>query len=429
MDSSDPLVSFIIIALSLLASAFFSGCEIAFVSANRLKIELDNQQGKISAKILSFFYKRPSHFIGTMLVGNNIALVVYGIFMGDVLMNSLSWVFPSMEMGNVLVLLAQTTVSTLVILVTAEFLPKAVFSANPNSSLQLLAVPLLLFFYLLWVIMIVTVGMSEFIIRYVMRVEKAEAVQTFGKVDLDHYVTEVINRHGDDEVDREIQMFQNALAFPNIKARDCMVPRNEIVALDMEEPLEMLHKEFVKTKYSKILIYREHIDNIIGYTHSYELFKEPESIKSILLPIFIVPETMSVQEILKQFIQKKRGIALVVDEFGGTSGMLTIEDVMEEIFGEIEDEHDQDALTEIKLGNSEYMLSGRSEIDLVNEKFDLHLPESSDYDTLGGLILNHLQEIPEVGARLKVENLSFRVETMEGNRIGKVKLKVSDSYD
>ena len=424
MDSSDPLVSFLIIILSLLASAFFSGSEIAFVSANRLRIEMDKQQGRWHGHILSFFYRKPSYFIGAMLVGNNIALVVYGIQMGDALTRLLLWTIP-IALGEALDLIVQTLISTLIILVTAEFLPKALFSINANNSLRMLAFPLSVFYFVLWVPMMITVGISEIILRSFLGKEEEEREQNFGKVDLDHYVKDVLNANKENgDIDREIQIFQNALDFSKVKTRDCMVPRNEIVALAEDASIDELHKVFMETKLSKILIYRDNIDHIIGYIHSYELFKSPESIKTILLPLFIVPETMSVQEVLKQFIQQKRGIAVVVDEFGGTSGMLTIEDVIEEIFGEIEDEHDTEQLTEIKLGNSEYLFSGRLEIDQINERFNLELPESSEYETLGGLIIQHLEEIPEPGDKLNLGPLVFTVESLKGSRIDKVRLKI-----
>ncbi len=425
MDPDDPLVSLFIIICTILASAFFSGSEIAFVSANRLKIELDNKQGTLSGKILAFLFKRPSQFIGAMLVGNNVALVIFGIQMGGILSPALNgWL--GLADDGITSLLLETCISTLVILVTAEFLPKVLFSAQPNLSLTLFAVPLVMVFFVLWLPMIITVGFSEFLLKRVFGVGlNAEGESTFGKVDLDHYVKEVLTGgHDKDDVGHEIQIFQNALDFSKSKARDCMIPRNEILALELESPLESLRENFVESKLSKILIYRDSIDNIIGYVHSFDLFAKPDSIKAIMRNVFIVPESKNIQEVLKQFIETKIGIAVVVDEFGGTSGMLTIEDVIEEIVGEIEDEHDEDELTEIKISNDEYLFSGRCEIDEINEKFRLELPESEDYDTLAGLVLFELGEIPKKGNRIQIPNFLIMVEEASNTKIELVRLLV-----
>ncbi|MGB0166625.1 MAG: hemolysin family protein, partial [Luteibaculum sp.] len=418
MDSDDPLVSIIIIISTILASAFFSGSEIAFVSANRLKIELDNKQGTIAGKILAFLFKRPSQFIGAMLVGNNIALVIFGIQMGDVLTPALHSILGFQE-GSISALLCETLISTLLILITAEFLPKVLFSAQPNLSLNLFAVPLIVVFILLWIPMIITVGISEFFLKRIAGFGLESRAETnFGKVDLDHYVKEVLsgNSNGED-VGHEIQIFQNALDFSKSKARDCMIPRNEIIAMDIEQSLDDLKKAFVETKLSKILIFRDSIDNIIGYVHSFDLFSKPASIKEILRSVFIVPESKNTQEILKQFIDTKIGIAVVVDEFGGTSGMLTI-------VGEIEDEHDEDELTEIKISNDEYLFSGRCEIEDINEKFRIDLPESDEYDTLAGLVLYQLGEIPKKGVRIQIPNFLITVESASTTKIELLRLLV-----
>ncbi len=418
MDIPDLLI----IASSLVCSAFFSGMEIAFISANKLQIELENKQGYFYARILSFFLKRPSRFIGTMLVGNNIALVIYGIYMGDLIMG---WLDPSHTWNQGLLLAVQTVISTLIILITAEFLPKTVFRINPNRVLNILAVPLVIIYFLLWIPMIITIGLSEWLLKAFLKVDFAENKPVFGRVDLDNYVREMTDRAADQEdLDHEIQIFQNALEFSKVKARDCMIPRTEIVALDVEDTIETLRQKFVDTGLSKILIYRDSIDNIIGYTHSYELFKRPDSIKSILLPVSIIPETIAANEILELFIKKKKSVAIVVDEFGGTAGMLTIEDVVEEIFGEIEDEHDSEALLEDQITNNEFLFSGRIEIDYVNEKYGLNLPESEEYETLAGLILHNYESIPKANSQIIIDQFKFYITEVSDTRIDEVRLTV-----
>lgn len=425
MEASEPGPELIIsIVLALVASAFFSGCEIAFVSANRLQIELGNKQGKFSAKILTFFQQKSSQFIGTMLVGNNAALVLYGLLMGDLFTDLVPMSVLSSEVFR---LLLETILSTLIILVTAEFLPKAIFSNAPNYWLNFFAPVLALLYFLLWLPAFFSVSISRLIISMFVKKTEDESGddQNFGRVDLDHYIKEVLNTsNGNNDLDTELTIFNNALGFSELKARDCMVPRNEIVAVDIESDIESLRQKFIESKYSKILVYRDNIDNIIGYVHSFALFKKPETIAAMLLPVFIVPESMPTQFVLRKFTEKKNGMAIVVDEFGGTSGMLTIEDIIEELFGEIEDEHDQDEFVGKKVGTSEYLFSGRLEIDHINEDFKLNLPESDGYETLSGLIIGHLKEIPEKGDKLVIEGFEFYIDKMEAQRIDLVRVKV-----
>ncbi len=425
MEASEPGPELIIsILLALVASAFFSGCEIAFVSANRLQIELGNKQGKFSARIIAFFYQRSSQFIGTMLVGNNAALVFYGLLMGDLFTDLVPL---SLLSSEVLRLLLETIISTLIILVTAEFLPKAIFSNAPNYWLNFFAPVLALLYFILWIPAFFSVSISRLVISLFVKKDEDESDddQNFGRVDLDHYIKEVLNTsNGNNALDTELTIFNNALAFSDLKARDCMVPRNEIVAVDIESDIESLRQKFIESKYSKILIYRDNIDNIIGYVHSFALFKRPDTISAMMLPVFIVPESMPTQFVLRKFTEKKNGMAIVVDEFGGTSGMLTIEDIIEELFGEIEDEHDQDDFVGKKVGTSEYIFSGRLEIDHINEDFKLNLPESDGYETLSGLIIGHLKEIPEKGDRLVIEGFEFNIDKMEAQRIDLVRVKV-----
>ncbi|MBR9832002.1 HlyC/CorC family transporter [bacterium] len=416
-----------IIFLTLLLSAFFSGMEIAFVTANKFKIELDTKQGDVLSAILSKFLKHPSRFIGAMLVGNNIALVVYGIFMAQILEPVIAIYVKSESV----ILLVQTIISTLIILITAEFLPKAVFRINPNSILRFFAIPIGLLYYILLIPMFLIIGLSEFILKYVFRMENVTEDLNFGRIDLEHYLRDATERNDleQDEMDHEIQIFQNALDFSKVKARECMIPRTEITALEVNESMEVLRETFIDSGYSKILIYRDNIDNIIGYVHSFELFKRPDSIKSILLPVLIIPQSMSANEILELFIKQRKSVAVVVDEFGGTSGILTIEDVIEEIFGEIEDEHDKEELIEEVISETEYLFSARLEIDYLNDAYKLNLPEADNYETLAGLIISHYESIPKADTKCRIDNYELTVLKVSDNRIELIRLETAKSED
>lgn len=407
----------------LIFSAFFSGMEIAFVSANKLKVELDGKQGDFFAKIISNFMKKPSRFIGAMLVGNNIALVVYGIFMAK-------WLEPGIPKiahvdNEFVILLIQTLISTIVILFTAEFIPKTLFRINPNRMLSFFALPLLIIYWVLFVLMMIVISISELLIKLFSPTLSTKEEINFGRVDLEHYIKEG-TEHNDtqEEVDHEIQIFQNALDFSKVKARECMIPRTEIVALEMEEEITKLRDTFVETGLSKILIYKGSIDNIIGYTRSFELFKKPESIKSILIPLPIIPMTIPANEILEIFIKQRKSIAVVVDEFGGTAGILTIEDIIEEIFGEIEDEHDKEDLEEKKINDNEYLFAARLEVDYLNAEYNLKLPESENYETIAGLIIDTYESIPGLNEQIRTENFVFTVKKVFQNKIDLVHLKV-----
>lgn len=405
----------VIILICLLLSAFFSGMEIAFVSANKLKVELDKQSGRVYSRLLEGVLQSPAKFIASMLVGNNIALVVYGVMMAKLLEPTIE----QYTQSSFLVLLIQTIISTLIILVTAEFLPKAFFRINPNQFLKFFALPLFLFYYLLWPIVRITIFMSKIGLRLIgAPLEEEDAV--FRKVDLEEYLK---SSSKDELEDVEVQMLQNALDFSSVKVRECMVPRTEIVAVDLSQRIEDLAKLFVETKLSKVLIYKENIDHIIGYAHSIEMFKNPTSIRSILLPIPIVPESMLANELMETFTKERKAVAVVVDEFGGTSGMVTIEDVMEEIFGEIEDEHDEEQLTEEVLSDGELRLSARLEVDYLNEKYNLDLPELEAYETLGGLLVENFESIPQEGAEISIGNYTFTAEQVSETRIETVLLK------
>lgn len=414
-------LNIIIILLAIVGSAFFSGMEIAFVSANRLKIELDSQKGSFSGKILSNFVKHDGRFLATMLLGNSAALVVYGIWMAKVLE---PWIAPLVGNNGALILLIQTILSTLLILVTAEFLPKATFQINPNRVLRLLSFPLIIIYSILYPLTLFTMFLSNsFMTLFGIRAKNSEIA--FSKVDLDDYVRDLNERmEEEDELGNEMQILQNALGFSEIKARDCMVPRTDIVAVEIETSIEELKGKFIATGLSKILVYRDTIDNIIGYVHSFELFKKPEHTKEVLIPISFVPEAALAKSLLEVFAKQHGNIAVVVDEYGGTSGVVTIEDVVEEIFGEIEDEHDNEELLEQRIDETTFLFSARQDIDHVNEIYELGLDESSEYETLGGLVLHHLESIPTEGTVLELENHRISIEEVSDRRIEIVRLKL-----
>ncbi|MBM77572.1 MAG: hemolysin [Crocinitomicaceae bacterium] len=398
--------------------------EIAFISANRIKIELDNKKGDIRGRILAYFSNQPSWFIGAMLLGNNIALVVYSIYMEELI----NLDFINKDLSPTLVLLIQTLISTLFILVFAEFLPKAIFRINPNGVLSVFTIPLILIYIILWLPTAGIVSLSRMMLYLFGKKHNPKQNVGFEKIDLDHYLDELrTDLDDDEELEHDVKIFHNALGFSEIIARDCMVPRNEIIAFEIDDCINDLKEKFIETGFSKILIYKESIDHIIGYVHSIELFKQPEHIKSILLPVNIVPESINANKILEEFITKSRSIAVVVDEFGGTSGMVTMEDVIEEIFGEIDDEHDQEDFIHQQISNNEFVFSSRLEIDFVNEKYRLGLPESEEYETLGGLVIHYSESIPKKGETFIIEGFKLVIAEVTEFKILKIKLSVIDN--
>ncbi len=416
-----PIIVTIII--SVLFSAFFSGMEIAYVSSNKLKIELYRKERSFNSKIVSFLSRYPGQYIVTMLIGNNIALVIYGIFM----VIKLEGFIPDFITSEPAILLIQTIISTLIILFVAEFLPKTLFRLSPNTALKLFAIPVYLFYIVLYPITRFTIIISNVIIRVITGTPVEEETAVFGKIDLDHLVSEVpLENIQQSETEHEIKIFQNALDFSNVKLRDCMVPRPEIVALNDDCQLEELTQRFIETGLSKILIYRESTDNIIGYINSKSLFRNPEEIKTLILNLPIVPETMPANKLMQLFIREHNSIAVVVDEFGGTSGIVTLEDLIEEIIGEIEDEHDVSELTENQISDNEYIFSGRHEIDYLNEKYGLGIPESDNYETLAGLILYYYESIPKINERIIIEPFTFRILDVGETRIELIQLARSD---
>lgn len=420
----------VIILLSLLLSAFFSGMEIAFISANKIHIEIEKKQAGFMAKVLTRLTHRPSKFIATMLIGNNIALVVYGFFMGDLLMSWFQEMLPSRSgfltaMITDFSLLTQTLLSTILILLTAEFLPKVLFQIYANKMLKALAIPAYFFYICFSLVSDFVIRLSDFILKTFFGTHGDDVQLAFSKLELGDYITEQMETvEAKDEVDTEIQIFQNALEFSEVKAREVMVPRTEITAVELHETPKNLTKLFTQTGYSKIVVYKETIDDIIGYVHSYELFKKPRTIKSILLPVEYVPETMLIQEILNVLTKKRKSIAVVLDEYGGTSGLMTVEDIVEELFGEIEDEHDTTDLLEEQLDENNFRFSARLEVDYLNENYKLDLPESEEYGTLGGLIVNETGEIPEQNSEIRVGNFLFTILESSNTKIDLVALEI-----
>lgn len=421
----------LIIVLMLLLSAFFSGMEIAYVSSNKIHIEIEKKQGDFMAKILSLITARPSKFIATMLIGNNIALVVYGFLMGDALM---SW-FQSLPLDNALVrymvtdlsLLLQTIISTLIILITAEFLPKVFFQIYANSFLKIFAFPAYVFYLLFWLVSSFVIWISDFVLKTFFKTSGDDVQLAMSKVELGNYISEQmesVEEH--DEVDSEIQMFQNALEFSERKAREVMVPRTEIIAIEVKEPVKQISQMFIDTGLSKILVYKDSMDDILGYVHSFELFKKPKSIKAITMPVVFVPATMLVKDVLNILTKKRKSIAVVIDEYGGTAGIMTIEDIVEELFGEIEDEHDSVELIEEKIDEKNYQFSARLEVDYLNEQYKLNLPEGENYETLGGLIVDETEQIPQVNDEVQIENFKFTILEVSTTKIDLVSVKILD---
>lgn len=411
------------IIISLFSSAFFSGMEIAFISANKLEMEIIIKKKSRSGKIIANLYKNPELFIGTMLLGNNISLVVYGIMMAYLIEPKLSTLINS----PALILLLQTIISTAFILVAAEFIPKAVFRLNPKKWLVGFSWLLNAIFYLLWLPTRFTIGVSEWILKVFFRMEKVSDNVDLGRVDLDNYIRGRIElQHTGKEIEPEVEIFQNALDFQDVKVRESMVPRNEITAISIDENKDTALKMFIETGHSKVLVYRDSIDNIIGYIHSLEMFQNPESVKSILRPISIIPEAIAAKDVLELFIKKGRNVAVVVDEFGGTAGMVTIEDVVEEIFGEIEDEFDKDELVERKINDKNFILSARHEIDYLNDTYGFGIPESDEYETLSGFIIHQCEGLPDVGKLIETPLFFITILKVSGPKIIEVQFTIKN---
>lgn len=417
--------NYLIIALTLASSAFFSGMEIAFVSSNKLRIELEKGKGLLSAKLVSGFIHHPSRFIGAMLIGNNISLVIYGIAAAAILGPVLKSWLPVPLTSESIILVLQTLLSTTLILITAEFLPKILFRLNPNGLLNFFAIPVYLVYLILYPFMYFFLGLSELILRYIFNMKTGTVRYQFTAIDFDEYIRDFYNPAAA-QVDEatEMQMIQNVRDFHSTKVRECMVPRNEIIAVDDTITMEELQKLFIETQHSKIPVYKQSIDNLTGYVHLYDLFGKPADIKTVVRPVIIVPETIAASNVLDMMISQRKSVAVVVDEFGGTAGMVTVEDLIEEIFGEIEDEFDVEELLVKKNSETEFILAGRLEIDYLNQEYFLNLPQSDEYETLAGLILNHHQSIPEIREQIEIDRFTFTILEASGSRIDKVLLKI-----
>jgi putative hemolysin len=415
------------VVITLVFSAFFSGIEIAYISANKLQIELQKKQGMWSGKILSKFLARPGQFIGTTLIGNTIMLVLFGTFMAYLLEQPLRNLFPESFNNEAVILIFQIVLSTLLVLITGEFLPKSLFVLNPNRMLTFFALPFLIIYSIMYPIVWLVVALSKGFITQILRLEYNEEKPVFTITDLNSFIKDQMGQNrnsGKVEVDTKI--FDNAIEFKTVRVRECMIPRTDIVAVEVTDSIEDLKQVFEESGHSKVVVYRDSIDEVIGYCHQLELFKKPKSIEDILTPIIIAPESALANELLIQFIQERKSLALVVDEFGGTSGLISMEDIIEEIFGEIEDEYDNEALTEQLVGEQEFLLSARLEIDYLNEKYAWDLPEG-DFETLSGFILSQTENLPNIGETITYGRFTFTIVSKLAHRIETVRLKISGS--
>jgi len=419
-------VQILVILVSILLSAFFSGMEIAYITANKFQIELQKKKEGITSKIVGRLTANPSKYITTMLVGNNITLVIYSFFMAEIIVENLL----GFQLNDFSTLIIQTLISTLLILVTGEFLPKAIFRIYANEMFWFFA-PLAYFFYIIlhFITDFITL-ISDYLLKAFFNTTKDVKQTEFSKEELGNYITKQLENSNDfEDVDSEIQIFQNALEFDTVKAREIMIPRTEIVAVDINEDISNLKQLFIETGYSKILVYDGSLDDVLGYAIAFELFKKPKDIKSILLPVEFVPESMMINNVLNILIKKKRSISVVLDEFGGTSGIISIEDIVEELFGEIVDEHDTVDLLENKINDREFELSARLEVDYLNETYDLNIEENEAYETLGGFIVYHNEDIPKENEIIEINNLHFKMLKVDSSKIMEVYVKVLDKAD
>lgn len=415
-----------VIILCLILSAFFSGMEIAFISSNKIYLEIEKKQDNFLSKILTKLTEKPSKFIAAMLIGNNIALVVYGFFMGDLLMEQINLL--GYHLSDLLNLLIQTVLSTLIVLITAEFLPKVFFQIYANILIKFFALPAYVFYVLVYFISSFFIWVSDFVLKKFFRTDGDQVQLYFSKVELGNYITEQMSSlEDDDEVDSEIQMFQNALEFSGVKARDIMSPRTELVAIDLFDSIAELKELFIETGYSKVVVYENSLDEIVGYVHSFDLFKKPASIEEVVIAVEFVPETIYIKDVMNLLTKKRKSIAVVLDEYGGTSGIITIEDIVEELFGEIEDEHDLDEeLIEKELADGSYVFSARFDVEYLNQTYKLNIPESDSYGTLGGFIVDFTNDIPLKGEVITIGSYHFVIEEATNKKIELVKMTIKE---
>jgi CBS domain containing-hemolysin-like protein len=419
-------MNIVVIVLCLLLCAFFSGMEIAFVSSNKIYLEIEKKQDNFLSNILTKLTEKPSKFIATMLVGNNISMVVYGFFMGDLVMDWIkTFPFHLLEFPN---LILQTVISTLSVLITSEILPKVFFQVYANSLMKFFAVPSYVFFVVFNYISTFIIWISDYILKKFFHTEGDYVPSYFSKVELGNYIIEQMSSIEDNqEMDSEIQIFQNALEFSGVKAREIMTPRTELVAVEVYDSINELKELFISTGYSKIVVYQNSLDDIIGYVHSFELFKKPKSIKAVMIPVEFIPETIFIKDALNVLTKKRKSIAVVLDEYGGTSGIITVEDIIEELFGEIEDEHDSDEeLVEKRLNESTFLFSARLDVEYLNQEYKLSIPEDDSYGTLGGFIVNSTKEIPQNGDEIRIDHFHFVIEEATNTKIEVVKMSVFD---
>lgn len=413
-----------IVIISLMCSAMFSGTEIAFLSTNRLQLELDYKKNKFSAKIINKFFKNQSQFIGCLLLCNNIANVVYGIAIARILEPIIADILPEVINNDFMILLCQTLISTLLVLITGEFLPKIIFGINPNKSMRVFAVPAMILYIILYPIILIFISVSELVIKYILRVDIPHEDYKLNTVDLNDYIKEYANPEDEDEdIQQGIELFQNAIEFHNVKLRECMVPRTEIQAIDIEDNIEEVKAVFEETKHSKLLVFENNIDNIIGYIHINDVLTKVTDLRSKVRPIEFYPETYSAQDLLKRLSKKRQSIAVVVDEFGGTSGIISMEDLIEEIFGEIEDEFDVEENIEQTINANDHIFSARLEIDYLNKNYKFNFPESDDYETLAGYIIHYHESIPEIGEEITIGNYIFKIIKATDTKLEEVEIK------
>lgn len=418
---------FLIIFGTLAASAFFSGMEMAFVSSDKLRLELEKNRNFLNSRLLTLYTRKPGHYIATMLLGNNVALVVYGIAFAQML----DPIVTPIVTNDTLSLITQTLLSTLVILFVAEFLPKTLFRLKPNLALNIFAIPVGIFYLLFYPITWLTMEISRLLLRKIFKTEIVQEQEqlVFGRVDLNKFIGESEMPAGEisETVENEIKLFKNALDFSKVKLRECLVPRPEIEAIEVDTPMDELRQRFIETGFSKIIVFKGSIDNIIGYVHSSDLFHNPENITASLRKVIYVPETMEASKLLTKFLHEHKSLAVVVDEFGGTAGIVTTEDILEEIFGEIEDEHDTVDLVERKIDENHYIFSGRMKIDQINEKYFLGLPVDDNYETIAGYILHQHGSIPTMNTVIDIEKFQFKVLRGSKTRIELIELKILDN--
>jgi len=415
-----------IIILCLILSAFFSGMEIAFISSNKIYLEIEKKQDNFISRILTKLTEKPSKFIAAMLIGNNVALVVYGFFTADLILKCITNLgYQFSDYTNLFLL---TLISTFIILITAEFFPKVFFQIYANSLIRIFAIPAYIFYRLFYYISTFFIWISDFILRKFFKTEGDQVQLYFSKIELGNYITEQMNSvEENEEVDSEIQIFQNALEFSGVKARDIMTPRTEIVDIDLFDSISDLKELFIETGYSKIIVSQNSLDDIVGYVHSFDLFKKPKTIKSVLMGVEFVPETILIKDVLSLLIKKRKNVAVVLDEYGGTSGIMTIEDIVEELFGEIEDEHDSDEeLIEQELKEGKYLFSARLDVAYLNETYKLEIPENDSYGTLGGFIVDFTKDIPQKGEKINIGNYYFVIEECSNKKIELVKMTIKE---